>query len=1131
MATEQSLSVLIIEDVEDDALLAEEALRQGGYAVTAQRVDTAATLDAALDSQPWDLLLCDYTMPHFNGLEALAAVRRRGLDTPFILLSGTIGEESAVEAMQAGAHDYIMKDNPARLVPAVRRALRAATERRQRRRAETTLRASEERYRGLVETSPDAIALLDLHGVIQMANQQAATLFHHTDPQPLLGRPALELLVPADRARAAAALAEVAAGVVQGSHTYTAQRRDGDAFTLELRTTRIHAHGDPAHDSIMIVARDVTERTQAAERLRLQARLLEMVGQAIIATDLAGVITYWNQAATALYGWTADEALNRGITEVMPPTGSRAREEQSMDRLARGVSLSGEWLAPRRDGSVFPALVTTSALRDEQGAVTGIIGVSTDISARVRAEEALRESERFAYATIDALQEHIVILDERGVILAVNAAWRAFGRDNGWRDPQAGVGASYLAACDAAAQVGDDAARQMAQGIQDVLDLRIPSFQQEYPCHAPQEQRWFALRVTRFAGDGPVRVVVAHQNITARVRADEQLIAERDLLRTLMEAVPDPIYIKDSALRFLRVNVAHAHLLGAATPQELVGKTDADYYPPALAHQFATLERRLLTTGEPLINDLEDQSSSGHGKRWILSSKAPIRQDDQITGLVGVSRDITALRLAEEERERFFTLSLNLMCVADMAGYFKYVNPAFEQTLGYTPEDVRAEPFLSFVHPDDQVATLAELASLANGAPALRFENRYRCKDGTYSWLLWTAVPADGLLYATARDITERKEMEKRQHRHLARLSALHAIDAAIAGSLDLRLTLEVVLDQVCAQLGVDAAQVLVLDEHTLILECVATRGFRDHAAQSPRLRLGQGHAGRAALERRLIVISDLAREEGARVPLVADERFVAYAAAPLIAKGQVQGVLEVFHRAPLEQDAGWTDFLLTLAGQTAIAIDNAQLYQGLQRSNTELRLAYDATIDGWSRALDLRDKETEGHSQRVTALTLRLAQALGMAGEELAQMRRGALLHDIGKMGVPDAILLKPGPLSEEEWVIMRRHPASAYDLLAPVLYLRPALDIPYCHHEKWDGTGYPRGLQGEKIPLAARIFAVADVYDALSSDRPYRPAWPAERVRVHLASLSGTHFDPAVVDAFLHLLEEDSTPPPSGV
>ncbi len=174
--------------------------------------------------------------------------------------------------------------------------------------------------------------------------------------------------------------------------------------------------------------------------------------------------------------------------------------------------------------------------------------------------------------------------------------------------------------------------------------------------------------------------------------------------------------------------------------------------------------------------------------------------------------------------------------------------------------------------------------------------------------------------------------------------------------------------------------------------------------------------------------------------------------------------------------------------------------------------MAYDTTIEGWSRALDLRDKETEGHSRRVTARTLALVEAMGLSGAELVHARRGALLHDIGKMGIPDAILLKPGPLSEEEWVEMRKHPTYANDLLSPITYLRPALDIPYSHHEKWDGTGYPRGLVGEEIPLVARIFAVADVADALLSDRPYRPAWSQERVQAHIAALAGTHFDPAV-------------------
>lgn len=184
--------------------------------------------------------------------------------------------------------------------------------------------------------------------------------------------------------------------------------------------------------------------------------------------------------------------------------------------------------------------------------------------------------------------------------------------------------------------------------------------------------------------------------------------------------------------------------------------------------------------------------------------------------------------------------------------------------------------------------------------------------------------------------------------------------------------------------------------------------------------------------------------------------------------------------------------------------------------------MAYDATIEGWSRALDLRDKETEGHTQRVAAMTIDLARALRISNAELVHIRRGALLHDIGKMGVPDAILHKPGPLTDEEWVIMRKHPKLAYDMLSPIEFLRPALHIPGSHHEKWDGTGYPRGLSGEQIPLAARIFAIVDVWDALNSDRPYRDAWPQDKTLEHIRSETGTHFDPHIVDVFLKEISE---------
>ena len=191
-----------------------------------------------------------------------------------------------------------------------------------------------------------------------------------------------------------------------------------------------------------------------------------------------------------------------------------------------------------------------------------------------------------------------------------------------------------------------------------------------------------------------------------------------------------------------------------------------------------------------------------------------------------------------------------------------------------------------------------------------------------------------------------------------------------------------------------------------------------------------------------------------------------------------------------------------------------------LMQAHGELQDAYEATLKGWVRALDFRDNETGDHSRRVTLLTVELARLMGINEDELVHVRRSALLHDIGKIAVPDSILHKTGPLTEAEWDIMRKHPQIAIEMLEPIEYLRPALAIPFNHHERWDGTGYPRGIKGEEIPLAARIFAVVDVWDALSSDRPYRKAWPYEKIVEHMRQQSGTHFDPKVVELFLKMM-----------
>jgi PAS domain S-box-containing protein len=738
VAINQALRVLIVDDVDKDAILAEAVLRRGGYNILARRVDTAVSLDAALADQEWDVILCDFSMPRFSGLEALALIRQRGLDLPVILLSGAVGEETAVAALQAGADDYIMKGNLVRLVPSVRRALHEVAERRQRR--------------------------------------------------------------------------------------------------------------------------------QAEDALRFQADLLKTVGQAIVATDMAGLVTYWNRAAQIMYGWSAAEAIGRNILDLLPTEPLSIGNAERLNAVMDGEPSSQEYWVRDRDGRVFPILASTVPLRGEDGAVVGVIGVSTDISSRVQAEEAMRRSE-------------------------------------------------------------------------------------------------------------------------ARTRAQFQ-------------GLPVPTY---------------------------------------------TWQRQ--------------------GDDWIL-----------------VDYNRAAGRITWVSMEKLLGASARAVYGAIPEVWDNFTRCWTEQT------------------------TIETAAPYHIQMPGVD-------KDFLISYVF---VPTDMVLVHTI-DVTERARAQAAAARHVEQLSALRAIDTAIMNSIDLRPTLDTLLAQIIGQLHVDAALILVLDKQTHTLEPMAEHGFQGAGVAHLSLRLGQGLAGQVALERRLISIPALASSDVARPALFTEEYFVGYVGAPLIAKGQVQGVLEVFQRTPLAQEPEWSDFLLTLAGQVAIAIDNATLYTDLQQSNTELVLAYDTTIEGWSRALDLRDKETEGHSRRVTERTVSLSQAMGMSSAELVQVRRGSLLHDIGKMGVPDAILLKPGPLTEEEWVLMRRHPTYAYDLLSPISYLQPALDIPYCHHEKWDGTGYPRGLAGEQIPRAARIFAVIDVVDALLSDRPYRQAWSAERVQDHIAALSGSHFDPAVVAVFL--------------
>ncbi len=483
-----------------------------------------------------------------------------------------------------------------------------------------------------------------------------------------------------------------------------------------------------------------------------------------------------------------------------------------------------------------------------------------------------------------------------------------------------------------------------------------------------------------------------------------------------------------------------------------------------------------------------------------------------------------SLLSASSQLDAIFQAFPDLLFTLDEEGaILDYKAGAAISTL-FAPPDAFIGRHVGDVMPHEFAETLQNaLVEFRKTRETVAFEYTTR-QAGAQRWYEARVVPANGQVIVVVRDATRHKQAEEKFNSQLKRIAALRAIDLAISSSLDLHLALSVVLSQVTAQLVVDAADVLLLNPQNT-LEFAAGVGFHTEALMHTHLQLGEGYAGMAALQQKLVDVRDLQHGKTGFLssPTFSEEGFRCYFGVPLVAKGRVRGVLEVFHRSPLDPDSDWMEFLETLAGEAAIAVENAVLLKELQRTNFELTLAYNTTIEGWSRALDLRDRDTEGHTQRVTDGAVKLARRLGFSDADLVHVRRGAILHDIGKMAIPDSILLKPGPLTTEEWEIIRQHPRYAYELLSPIPYLGPALDIPHYHHERWDGTGYPHRLKEEQIPLPARLFAVVDVFDALTSHRPYRPAWKVEQAVEYIDSQSSKHFDPHITAEFLKLANSE--------
>lgn len=933
--------------------------------------------------------------------------------------------------------------------------------------------------------SPDGLQVIDVNGAF-------AGLYGRTEEEYRANpRIWIEAVHPEDR-KIAEDSAEALLKNGQTVAEYRIVRPDGTVRWINDRKSLIY---DDQGNVVQIggVANDITARKQTEEAL-LQAQakyrtIFEHATEAITQTSPEGLYITANPAAARMLGYDSPEDLIGGVRDIgrefyVDPD----RRREFIARHERSDTIVGfESEVYRKDGSTFWISEDSRVVRDEHGKLLYYEGTAQDITERKRAELALEQRARELQALYETSMEVTARTSlEQLLNSIVKRAASLLGTDSG---------GLYLTE-------PDEKTLRLVVGHNRI-------------------EPYVGLRVKFGEGLSGRVLETGEPTQVADYRAwPGHVEAYRDAQFRRVLAIP------------LRAHDKIIGVIHASDSQNVGSFSDDEVRLGLLFAEQASLAietTRLYEDERGRRRELELLYESALALSSDLSLDAVLRTVvKQVTG--AFMTDGCILSALDRSRDALVLLlddSPTVGATADPAGttYSLSDYPATRRILEsrqpvlQSRDDQEIDPAELAVFDKTGMGTSLLVPLVARGEVSGLMEMFW--KDSRRVISSRDMHLAQSLSSQIAVYLESARQFERSEQR-LARTLALRNIDQAIAGTRDNDLTFSVVLANALSQLGVDAADILLYNAPANILEFASGAGFRTEALQYTRLPMGQGYAGRAALERRIVTVSNLQtrKTDFLRSPTFSQEGFVSYFAVPLLAKGELQGVLEVFHRTAFVPNTEWLDFLETLAGTTAIAIEGAKLFLDLQNSNMQLTMAYDATIEGWSHAMDLRDRETEGHSRRVTETTLQLARVLGLPEDQMVHIRRGALLHDIGKMGVADRILQKPGPLTPEEWQEMKKHPTMAHEMLSRVRYLERALEIPFCHHEKWNGTGYPRGLKGDEIPLAARVFAVVDVFDALTSDRPYRPAWSALDAREYIRAQAGEHFDPAVAAAFLKML-----------